>query len=171
MGTDKATMSWKGVPLAEHVAGRLESVSDDVFVVAKAALDVSVRVVLDQHEVQSPLAGVAAALRSARHPWVFVCACDMPLVKPEVVSLLASDVGDAGALYFERDGRVEPLHALWCRSALPVLERALDDHRLAAHAVLSEVGTSLGETWRAVDPEGSTFANLNTPEELENLRA
>lgn len=166
MGRDKAMLDHGGIPLADHIAAVLREVAAEVFVVAKAPLPgLRTPVVLDASPARTPLAGVSAALDHARHELVFVCACDMPTISPVLVRLLAEHIADAAAAVPVRDGRVESLHALWRREAAQEVARLLHAGERAVHRVLDALGAvRLAEReWRALDPEGRSFANLNTP--------
>jgi molybdopterin-guanine dinucleotide biosynthesis protein A len=175
MGRDKALVEFEGRPLVVHMVERLSSWSDDVFVVSKTNPlpdDPRLRVYDDACDVQAPLAGVLAALRAASHPLVFVCATDMPFVSHEVVELLVSRADAADAVVPRRVGRLEPLHAVWSRSAAGPIAAQMDAGERAVHRALGllNVVTVDEDEWRRVDPDGVSFTNLNTPDELAAAR-
>ena len=175
MGRDKAFVEFGGRPLVAHVVDRLSSMSDDVFVIAKSRTDLDalgVRVYRDDCDVRTPLAGVLTALRAAVRPFVFVCATDMPYVSHTLVALLASRAGSVDAVVPQRGGRLEPLHAVWSVAAADAIAVRLGAGERAVHRVLDGLNViTVGEAeWRAVDPEGASFTNLNTPDELEAAR-
>lgn len=165
MGRDKALLDLNGRPMICHVVDRLRAVSEDVFVVTKRAhsLDgLDLRVVIDQDEAQTPLSGISRALDVATHEHVFVCACDMPTVSPDLVLWIAERAVGYDAAVPVRDGRGEPLHAVWSAHAI------IGCGELAVHRVLEKLRVAwVGEDeWRTLDPTGSSFANVNTPEDL-----
>src|SRR5688500_10863139 len=82
MGSHKGLVEIDGRPLIARTAERLREACDDVFVVARHELEVDERIVIDAFDEQTPFGGIITALRSARHPLVFICACDMPDVDP-----------------------------------------------------------------------------------------
>ena len=115
--------------------------------------------------------GLHAALAASATPWVFAAGCDMPFLSAAGIALLASRRAGALAVVPRWDGRLEPLHALWSRSALPALERALGKGDLSLQRLAGLVGAVVveAEAWRAVDPAGRAFLNANTPEEASRL--
>ena len=115
--------------------------------------------------------GLHAALAASATPWVFAAGCDMPFLSAAGIALLASRRAGALAVVPRWDGRLEPLHALWSRSALPALERALGEGDLSLQRLAGLVGAVVveAEAWRAVDPAGRAFLNANTPEEASRL--
>lgn len=161
MGIDKALVEFKGVPLVVHVAQGLQPISDDVFVVCKQPLDLSVPEVLDELEERTPLSGVISALYAARHEAVFICACDMPFISKDVVERLAAAMDDAEAVVPRLDDTVEPLHAVWSTSAAPKLEAMWTHGERSVRRALE------GLDAKFVDVEDAqTFVNVNTRSEL-----
>jgi molybdopterin-guanine dinucleotide biosynthesis protein A len=115
--------------------------------------------------------GLHAALSASATPWVFAAAGDMPFLSAAGIALLASRRGGALAVVPRWGGRLEPLHALWSRGALPVLERALAEGHLSMQRLAAQVGAVVveDEAWAKVDPEGRAFVNANTEEEAARL--
>jgi molybdopterin-guanine dinucleotide biosynthesis protein A len=115
--------------------------------------------------------GLHAALMAAPTPWVFAAGCDMPFLSGEGIALLASRRAGAVAVVPRWDGRLEPLHALWSRQVLPLLERALAEGDLSLQRLATLAGAVIvePEAWRRVDPDGRAFLNANTPEEAARL--
>ncbi|MGH2705554.1 MAG: molybdenum cofactor guanylyltransferase [Actinomycetota bacterium] len=175
MGRDKALLDWEGTPLAVRVVNRLREALGEVVVVAKRTRpleELGLRVVADPLEVQTPLAGILAALREAGGRPVFVVACDMPFVNPSLVRRIVelAEGYEAGAPV--KAGRLEPLHALWGPQAEPAILHSIEAGDLAAHRVLERLELRRIEEpeWRPLDPGGRSFANANTPQDLEKLR-
>lgn len=115
--------------------------------------------------------GLHAALHAAASPWVFAAACDMPFVCEAGVALLATRREGALAVIPRWGGRLEPLHALWSRRCLPALERALREGEPSLQQLARLVDARVVEEaeWRAVDPQGRAFENVNTPEDAARL--
>lgn len=166
MGTDKALVHLEGKPLVARVARRLQGISDDVFIVCKQQLEIDIPVVLDDIADQTPLAGIITALRAARHPLVFVCACDMPFVDVGVVRAIASQIGGRSAAVASHGGSIEPLHAVWSVGCLPGLEQLWRSGERSVHGVLQRLDALIVD----VD-EDRSFTNVNTPDDLIALSA
>jgi molybdopterin-guanine dinucleotide biosynthesis protein A len=130
-----------------------------------------VRIVPDLIPGKGAPGGLHAALSAAPTEWVFAVACDMPFLSEAGLDLLASRRAGADAVVPRWGGRLEPLHALWSRRCLPALEGALraGDPSLQALARLVETHVVDEADWRAVDPDGRAFENVNTPEDLARL--
>ena len=90
-GSDKAMAPFRGATLLEAVLRGLSALEfAQVAVVAKepgkyGALAGAAALLNDASPVQTPLAGLAAGLRAARHELVFACAADMPFAADEAL--------------------------------------------------------------------------------------
>jgi molybdopterin-guanine dinucleotide biosynthesis protein A len=115
--------------------------------------------------------GLHAALRAARTGWIFTTGCDMPFLDERAIGHLAALRGEAPAAAVVWKGRLEPLHAFWSRGCLPVVERMLREDDPSMWKIATAVGARFvsEEEWRAVDPEGRSFENANTPDDVTRL--
>ena len=185
MGADKADL-WVGErALVDHVASALEACCEEVVLACGAEpryADRGLRLVLDADGGRGPLEGIAASLQVTGAEWAAVLACDLPRVTPEVPKALLerAQAESLDACLFEsRRGR-EPLMAVYRKSSLPAMRRALTEglRRVDSfHGFPGEGGAELkigslneaelSEQARAVD----VARNLNTPIELVNERA
>jgi molybdopterin-guanine dinucleotide biosynthesis protein A len=168
MGADKASLQLEGgLSLVDRVCERLEILSDDVFVVSKTPRDVRARLVLDEIDDQTPLAGIIAALRAAKHPYVFVCACDMPYISYELVAKLVDRAEDYEVAVPTHDDRIQSLHGVWAKACLAKLEAQWAVGERAVFRAMQRLDTYI------VNANGSagSFTNINTPEELEAFKA
>jgi molybdopterin-guanine dinucleotide biosynthesis protein A len=127
--------------------------------------------VADQLPGRGAPGGLHAALTASVTPWVFSAGCDMPSLSSAGIALLAARRAGALAVVPSWNGRLEPLHALWARAALPALERALAEGDLSLQRLATLVEAVIVDPvdWRGVDPGGRAFDNANTPEEADRL--
>jgi len=138
-GRDKAFAAVEGEPIAVRAVRIFRSLFAQVLVSTNrperfAGLDV--QTVADQFPGCGPLAGIHAALLASRYPHVFVAACDMPGLDPEVIRFLLGRVGSAEAVVPCWDGDVEPLHAVYAVGALREIEAHLRAGQNAVRDVL-----------------------------------
>jgi molybdopterin-guanine dinucleotide biosynthesis protein A len=189
MGQDKAWVKLAGRPLILWVLDALRAVSDGQLVVARepGRLDTfGVPIAVDRFQKRGPLTAIHAGLKEAPTDLCLVVACDLPLVRPALLAHLAAATGPLhaavpylgeGAIPREagghpwtsgRDAGPQPLLAAYRRSAIPPLEKLLLGGNVPSTAVLSVLKTRIvrPEAWRTVDPEGRSFFNVNTHEDL-----
>lgn len=180
MGTDKALLELDGVPLLVRSVRFLRGFCVPPVLLAGGDAARTARLtaveglgdvvgVPDAEPVgRGPLGGLVAGLRRAPADLVAVLAVDLPRPSRPIFGLLAGLWRGEPAVVPEVAGRLEPLHALWARAALPALEARLAAGRLA----LTEAALDLGarvvppSTWRAADGDAGWTSNLNRPEDL-----
>jgi len=173
-GAAKGFLRVQGVPIATRTLGLLRRLFDEVLVVANdpgpwAALGAPV--VPDAIPGKGAPGGLHAALLSARTGWIFAAACDMPFLSEDAIRHLASRRDGAAAVLVEWDNGLEGLHAFWSREALPVVDRMLREGNPSMRAIAVAVGARIvtAREWRDVDPDGRSFENVNSPDDLRRL--
>jgi molybdopterin-guanine dinucleotide biosynthesis protein A len=129
-----------------------------------------VRCVHDIRKGIGPIGGLHAGVKASRGDLLFVCACDMPCIDTRVVSALFDALGefDAAIPSWDTD-MLEPLHAVYRKEPL---RRYLDN---PASLSLRSLVKSLNVMYvpvsqlRILDPDLSSFTNINKLEDLEDL--
>ncbi len=132
------------------------------------------KLLCDQYEGKGPLAGMLEGMRAASGNYVFVVACDMPFLQPDVIDLLFKEAyGYGAAVPMWEDGRKEPLHAVYNREQLiPIIERSIlkDDHRVMnAVSQLYDARFISVDKIQLIDRELVSFVNINTSDDLEQI--
>ena len=176
MGRDKATLVFDGETLLQRTVRALGAVADEVVVVsapgtafADLHAPVPLRVVADPIEGAGPLVGIATGLEAARAPIAIVVGVDMPFLQPALLRLLAERVA-AGARWVLPIAaqRPQPLCSAFARDALPVLRAHIEAGDRAPMTAADDLDvTRLAEDeWRAADPRGLSFMDVDTPEDF-----
>jgi molybdopterin-guanine dinucleotide biosynthesis protein A len=170
MGTPKALLLFDGEPLIVHVVATLRRLFADVVVVAAPAQDLPslpVTLVRDDVAYQGPVGGICYGLRVSRGEVSFVTACDSAFLSSRLISHLLSQIAEHDVVVPHWQGRFQPLHAVYRRSVLPLLEGQLARGELRPVFLFDKVRTRRidEEEIRLFDPEGSSFFNMNTPED------
>ncbi len=145
MGRDKAFLPFPapdGPPLIARQAALLLSLGIHDLVISGRpdvhyALAIpEARVVIDSVPDSGPLAGVAAILAAARHPWVLIIAVDLPhLTSGFLQTLIDAGNGRTGVVPQGPQG-YEPLVALYPRSWLPAVQIALAKRHLRLQSLI-----------------------------------
>ncbi len=157
-GSPKALAMLDGETLAERAWRVLGEACDERIAVGKPGdVELPFPVVDDGTDVRAPLAGVVAGLRAATHDVAVVLPVDVPAITADALHALASACRDAAV------PQTGPLPGAYRRSALPALERALAEGRLALHAVLEELDVA------TVPLDEAVLTNVNTPDDLRRL--
>ena len=184
MGTDKKSMELGGKTFLERVVESARGICDEVMVsVASEAQRREVEgmalggaaTVVDEEGPIGPLGGLLTALRRCTCEYALVLTCDSPAPRSGVLRRMLAEIGDHDALV-PRDGDcVHPLQALYrtgpLRSACEeTLGGGARDVK-GAVARMADVRYISVEEFRAQDRELLTFFNVNTPGDLERLKA
>lgn len=168
MGADKALLDVGGRPLVAYVAQRLSAVCATVLVAPgdRTLPGLPWERIDDRVAGEGPLAGILGGLAAAGTPLVAVAGVDMPELSPSVYLELAARWDGGPAVVPVRDGRLEPLHAVYATSALAAFAKLFDAGERSPTRALE----LLGATTHHVDAAGRWAASLNTPQDLARFR-
>lgn len=174
-GRDKLAEPIDGRPLLQHAIDNVRPFATQVLVVvapdASPAVPPDVRVVHDSSPFEGPLAGLLAGLGVAQELTVLVTAGDMPELMPAVVEgLLASlDATGNDLAVLDHAGRARPLPMVLRRDPARVAATRLIEAGERRLGALTEglATTVIAEaTWRALDPDGRSMRDIDTPDDL-----
>jgi len=187
MGTvEKALLEFEGKTIIERLLENLFRVVDEVIIsfrdknqeekfrlVLEKFSAREIRFCFDTLEDAGPLEGIRAGLLESRAEYSFVCAGDMPFVDSRVVDLLFEKAsGHDAALLKRKDGKFEPLHAVYSKKLIPEIEKAFENGRCSVLTPVFEmedvVFVEVSEI-KEFDPELMTFANINTVDEMQRF--
>lgn len=171
MGRDKALILLGGRPLIVHVLDRVVGLGDEILITTnqpQAYTAFAGRLVSDATPGAGALAGLHTALSAARGQTVLVLACDMPFVSRPLLAHMLSLASEADVVAPRAGGEYEPMHAVYARSCLPVVEAALQagEERVISFYPKVRVRVVEQEELAVYDPAGLSFFNINTPVDL-----
>lgn len=131
----------------------------------------NVRVIPDLSQGHGPLSGIEAALHEAKTAHVLCVACDMPLIRKEVLNYLADYEEGYDVLVPVYDERLQPLCAVYHQSIKDKVHEALMNQEYKLQSFIRrlnyEVVTTMGdECFLQTD-----FMNVNTPTDFLTLEA
>jgi molybdopterin-guanine dinucleotide biosynthesis protein A len=176
MGRDKGLLSFMGKPLHEYILDQLRGASDDIFLIAneQGYGQSEAPVFADKIADIGALGGIFSALSYAQHDVCLVLACDMPFISLPIIDQLLSEVSDFDvAIPQLGSGLLEPFRAIYRKTCLPIIEKAIQDGERKATGFLPAVKTAflLAETLTQLDPNLESFLNINSPGELVEVEA
>ncbi|MFO8034132.1 MAG: molybdenum cofactor guanylyltransferase [Candidatus Bipolaricaulota bacterium] len=172
MGRPKHLLPVAGGTLIEAVYGSLcRGFRETVVVGGVGPLPGGARRVPDGRGPRSPLLGIYSGLVSCHTELAYVVACDMPLVRRELVERVLAAAGGVDVAVPMARGHHEPLCAAYRRTALPLMRRALSREELKITALYErlDIRRVPEPVVRAADPKLQSFVNLNTPQDIAQL--
>jgi molybdopterin-guanine dinucleotide biosynthesis protein A len=175
MGTPKALLLFDGEPLIAYVVATLRRLFAEVVVVAapgQSLPSMPATLVRDEVEHQGPVAGIYYGLRAAGGDVSFVTSCDSAFLNVDLIAHLVSEIPEHDVVVPHWQGRHQPLHAVYRRSVSPLLAEQLARGELRPVYLFDRVRTRRidEEEIRRFDPDGSSFFNMNTPEDYAEAR-
>ena len=170
MGTNKAllTIDPDGSTIVETVARKLGVVADEVVLVGSETADygfLDLPQIIDMVPGTGVLGGIFSALAATGRPHVLVVACDLPFLNVSLLRHMATCPCDYDVLVPILD-QVQPLHAIYARTCLPLVEQSLRSGRYKVtgwfdHANVRTLEHSIIQRY---DPTLLSTFNMNTPE-------
>jgi molybdenum cofactor guanylyltransferase len=184
LGQDKRRLRlWgdDGPTLLEHTVAIARLLCADVLVVLNDPAEwseLNARLIPDVWPNAGPLGGIGSGLRAARHEWSLVLAADLPLLDVTLLRAMLALPRTALAVVPQRVGddehtprnwyNFEPLHALYHRSCLPILEGQLAVGERQIAGILAALQVQVVRI-PSDDPRARSFTNLNTPADVAAL--
>ena len=170
MGAPKALLPFDGLPIIAHVVAGLAPLFAERIVVAAPDAQLpplDATVVRDELPHQGPVGGICYGLRASSREINFVTACDAVFLSPALVSHLVNAAADYDVVVPHWDGRLQPLHAVYRRTVLPLLVEQLARDELRPVHLFAKVRTRTvaEDEIRRFDAHGASFFNMNTRED------
>jgi molybdopterin-guanine dinucleotide biosynthesis protein A len=158
-GSPKALAQFDGETLADRAWRLLGDACEERIAVGKLedGLALPFDLLDDGTAVRAPIVGVVAGLLAARHDLAVVIPVDLPMLTAAALRELAAACRDVA---MPPSG---PLPGAYRRTALPELERALADERLALRAAIRDLDVAI------VDLDAALLLNVNTPDDVQRL--
>ncbi|MDP2919540.1 MAG: molybdenum cofactor guanylyltransferase [Dehalococcoidia bacterium] len=128
------------------------------------------QVVSDVLPGKGPLVGIYSGLSASQTELNVAVACDMPFLSTALLRHMVEIApGFDAVIPRTGDGLIEPLHAVYAHTCLPVIKAHLDADHFNIRSFLGEVKVRYveEEECRRYDPVLLSFFNLNCPEDLE----
>lgn len=179
LGRDKALEAFGNGNLLEKVLSRLRLLKADVIMVANRNQDFGMlsgdpglKLVTDIFPEKGPLGGIYTGLSLSVTQSNLVVACDMPFLNIDLIRYMV-EISNSYDLVVPRKGKYyEPLHAVYSRTCLPVIEDMLRQDELQVYQILSMVKARYVENdeIERFDPQHLSFFNINTQADLNTAR-
>lgn len=175
MGSNKALLPINGVAMIEKVYQVMSSLFDEVILVTNTPDEYSFlpcRKEADIYQDYGSIAGLHSALTATRSDRIFVAACDMPSLNPELIELLCTTAPDADAVVpLNCENLREPLHAVYAKATLATVTDMIECGEKSILRLFDRIRTSElpPAAYAHIDHAEASFGNVNTPGEFQAL--
>ncbi len=176
MGTDKSFVKLKGKPVIEHVLERVSSLgqAETLLITNRPGEYMYLKLPMYSDIVpdKGSLGGIYTAIHHSRYNHALIVACDMPFVNKALLQHMLSLREDYDVIVPVVDGHPQGLHAIYSKNCLGPIRRRLDADRLKVIGFYDDVRVRYLQPTehQLIDPQGLSFFNVNTPNELEQAR-
>lgn len=176
MGRDKSFAPLKGRPMIEHTLARVRLLNLPLLLITnqpEAFARYGIPMFGDVQPYRSSLVGLHSALYHSPTPYTLCIACDMPLLNVDVLRYLIELRDGFDAIVPLPRQQPEPLHALYHRDCLPVIEAQIQQGDMQISRLYAQLNVCFvtDSEIREFDPSLRSFVNANTPEELAAIEA
>jgi len=172
MGADKASVVLSGKPLLEHVLAQFEPLFADILIsVREKRPDIVYPQIVDGSESRGPMVGIQSALEAVKTDWVFVIACDMPLISTGLIQHLAGLRSQHDAVVPFAFNRPQPLFGFYNKTCLPLMEARMKQGKRSMIRLLDDLDTYLlsEQQVKVTDPELKSLLSLDTMEDVKEV--
>lgn len=171
-GSDKLAAPIGDLTVLASTVGSVAPLVDEVVVIGPWAPE-GITHVVEPERFQGPLAALAYALTQVSAAHVLVVGGDHPHVSPALLELLWSRRHEGDAVVPVVAGRSQPLVACYSTTIVDTATRLLAGGERRMTALLEQVAVVAiaDDQWRAVDPSGRSFRDVDTVDDLRGLQA
>ncbi|MFH0867901.1 MAG: molybdenum cofactor guanylyltransferase [Candidatus Woesearchaeota archaeon] len=175
INTDKAFLELNGKTIIENTINSLKNIFEEIIIVANNVEDykfLGYKVIPDLVKDKGPLGGIYTGLKASKDDCNFILGCDMPFVNADLVKyMLGFDEFDT--VIPKINDNVEPLHALYSKNILPIIENQIKNNKLKIREMIEKIEKIKyieREEIEKFDKKNICFFNINNEDDLEKAR-
>ncbi|MBA5869966.1 MAG: NTP transferase domain-containing protein [Nitrospira sp. CR2.1] len=179
MGRDKRFLKIGGGSVFDQSLSLLQTIFAETLVSLAEPVDglgvQGCSVVYDVVRNTGSLGGLLTGLIASTRGRVFVVACDMPFLDQEVIRFMSSCDPTADVVVARLGGRFQPMHAVYSKRCVPLLQAMAERGELKIQALFREEELKvkvLTEADLVHFRSGlRSFRNINTPDDLASAES
>ncbi len=182
LNTDKAFLRLKNKTIVERTIDELNDLFNEIIIVANSNLENynsiikqynNKKIIIREDIIKNkgPLGGIYTGLKTAKDDNNFVLACDMPFINADLIKYML-DFNDFDVVV-PRHEDIEPLHAIYNKNIIPVIENQIKNNELSIRATIEKIEKIKyieKEEIEKFDKEHNCFFNINNEGDLEKAR-
>lgn len=175
MGENKAFIRVEGRRIIDRTAELFHQLFGKVILVTNQPLSyahLDLEIVADLIPESSALIGIYTGLFYASTTYGFVAACDMPFLNRKVIEYMVSLQSGYDVVIPRLEDGYHPVHALYARRCLPLIERLIRSGTFKITAFFNRVRVRevTPREIGAQDPSLKAVLNINTPDDLQRIQ-
>lgn len=171
-GINKALLKIQGTSIIEREITILEPIFSEIIIITNSPEYyefLAKPIFKDLVPGKGSLGGIFTGLTFAKDPYCFFVPCDMPFLNKDIINAILSNIDKHDVVVPRINGHLEPIHAVYSKRCLPIIERLIASDNLKILSLFDEVDVYEipGNYIRQFDPAFDFIMNVNTPEDLE----
>lgn len=178
LGSNKILENVGGKNLLARVIDTLSPFKSDIIVVSgqnKISLqdqNTKCSVLTDIYPEKGPLGGIYTGLVNSKTNYNLVVAADMPFLNRQLLEYMLKTADGCDVVIPRVDELIEPLHAVYSRNCIPLIEDQLKNNILSISNFIRSAKIRYIERieLQKFDPEFISFFNINTKSDLKKAR-
>jgi molybdopterin-guanine dinucleotide biosynthesis protein A len=165
LNMDKSLVQLNGNTLTEIVHQKLSLIFNNIYIVGKESQFPDYNFIQDIKPVQCPLNGIVTALEHNQNEWIFVIACDLPLINAKSINNMYANIDSNTQVVLPNvNDRLQPLCAFYHKSVLNDFNAAIEKGDYSLMKLLDQIEV----VKTTIPPENEEqFLNINYPEDLK----
>lgn len=176
MGKNKAFIEIEGLPMIERILNLFKKIFNEILVITNdknqfVHLD-NVKIFNDLIPYKGALGGLYTGLFYSSYEYSFCVGCDMPFLNESLIKFLIKKINGEDIIVPKTEKGLEPLHAIYSKRCLSIIKSMIDSgkSRIIDIYPLLKIKIIEEREFIDLDPEKKSFLNINTPEELEQIK-
>jgi molybdopterin-guanine dinucleotide biosynthesis protein A len=168
MGKDKAFLDFEGKMLIEHQINLLSKFTDKIIINANKIekyLQFGLPIIRDLYDEKGKAGGIYTCLRASTSDINILVPCDTPLLSKAFFNKMLSEVDEHDCFIPQSFAGLEPLCAVYKKSARSIFLEDIQDDKLKISKILDRLNTKY-----IYFKNNDLFLNVNTPEDYEKLK-
>ena len=165
LNTDKSLVQIKGKTLTEIIHQKLNLIFNSIYIVGKDNHFSNYNFINDVKPVQCPLNGIVTALEHNKNEWIFIIACDLPLIKTSSITDIYDNIKSSTQVVLPIvSDNLQPLCAFYHKSVLKDFNNAIGKGDYSLMKLLDQI-----KTVKVTIPldNKEQFLNINYTEDLK----
>lgn len=167
MGQDKGLIPLNGKPMISYVLETLKRLDLPTKIIANNAMyeQFGVTVCKDVVPEKGPMGGLLTAFNNTQADVILLIGCDMPLLVPEAISCLLSELHKEYIVAIEMAEKINPLFALYPTILKEQIRASITkNHLKMTDFILKQQHIFISTNHQEI---ALCFKNINTPQDLE----
>ena len=171
-GVNKALLKIDGIAIIEREIAILDGIFKEIIIISNSPDSyrfLGKPIFPDIILGKGSLGGLYTGLKRSSNQRCFLAPCDMPFLRSDIIRLMLSNMDEHDVIIPRINGHLEPMHAIYSKKCIPIIERLLQSDDLKIIHLLDEVDTyEIAESsLKQFDQAFDFTMNVNTPRDLE----